>query len=125
MGYCPPNLSLTSFFTFDKYTILSSGEGLNILATFKFVLSEATQYQQKIYCEEYGVFFCKNHSQKLDSAKSMYARNMFKISNTCIFLSFSHFMKWLEQISSHFMKWLEYFSHFMKWLTELAISRNG
>ena len=36
----------------------------------------------------------------------MYARNMFKISNTCIILSFSHFMKWPEQISSHFMKWL-------------------
>ena len=59
------------------------------------------------------------------SAKSMYACNMFKISNMCIILSFSHFMKWREQISSHFMKWLEYFSHFMKWLNELAILRNG
>ena len=58
-GLMLPNLSLTSFFTFDKYTILSSGKGLNILATFKFVLSEAMQYQQKIYCEEYEPFFVK------------------------------------------------------------------
>ena len=70
-------------------------------------------------------FFVKSSTKIRLSVKSMYARNMFKISNTCIILSFSHFMKWLEQILSHFMKWLEYFSHFMKWLNELAISRNG
>ena len=53
----PHIYTTTSFFTFDKYTILSSGKGLNILATFKFVLSEDTQNQQKIYCKEYVLFF--------------------------------------------------------------------
>ena len=36
--------------------MFSSGKGLNILAAFKFVLSEAMQYQQKICCEEYVPF---------------------------------------------------------------------